>query len=86
MKVVRAQHLLGEGDAAGWLAPVPGAIAEEVIDLLAVLNALRVAVARGYLHDLPRPADQVNSAKSFGTSSSKSGRREDVSRSGTAVS
>ena len=38
--------------AAGWLAPVPGAIAQEVIDVLAVLNALRVAAARRELTDL----------------------------------
>jgi P-type E1-E2 ATPase len=38
--------------AAGWLAPVPGAIAQEVIDVLAVLNALRVALPRSPLHDL----------------------------------
>jgi heavy metal translocating P-type ATPase len=38
--------------AAGWLAPVPGAIAQEVIDVLAVLNALRVAMPRRELNDL----------------------------------
>jgi len=38
--------------AAGWLAPVPGAIAQEVIDVLAVLNALRVAMPRSELKDL----------------------------------
>ena len=38
--------------AAGWLAPVPGAVAQEVIDVLAVLNALRVAAARRELSDL----------------------------------
>ena len=39
--------------AAGYLQPVPGAIAQEVIDLLAVLNALRVAAPRGkQLRDL----------------------------------
>jgi heavy metal translocating P-type ATPase len=38
--------------AAGWLAPVPGAIAQEVVDVLAVLNALRVAAARRELNDL----------------------------------
>lgn len=39
--------------AVGWLAPVPGAIAQEVIDVLAVLNALRVAAPRAQLNDLP---------------------------------
>ncbi len=38
--------------AGGWLAPVPGAIAQEVIDVLAVLNALRVAAPRRSLRDL----------------------------------
>ena len=38
--------------AAGWLAPVPGAIAQEVIDVLAVLNALRVAMPGRELNDL----------------------------------
>jgi len=38
--------------AAGWLAPVPGAIAQEVIDVLAVLNALRVAAPRTALRDV----------------------------------
>jgi heavy metal translocating P-type ATPase len=37
--------------AGGWLAPVPGAVAQEVIDLLAVLNALRVAAPRMHLKD-----------------------------------
>lgn len=39
---------------AGLLAPVPGAIAQEVIDVLAVLNALRVAAPRMQLNDLDR--------------------------------
>jgi heavy metal translocating P-type ATPase len=38
--------------ATGWLAPVPGAIAQEVIDVLAVLNALRVAMPGRELRDL----------------------------------
>lgn len=38
--------------AFGLLAPVPGAIAQEVIDVLAVLNALRVAAPRVHLRDL----------------------------------
>jgi len=36
--------LLGMGAAAfGWLSPVAGALAQEFIDLLAVLNALRAS-------------------------------------------
>jgi heavy metal translocating P-type ATPase len=37
--------------ALGYLAPLEGAIAQEIIDLLAVLNALRVAVRRRELAD-----------------------------------
>jgi cation transport ATPase len=35
----------------GWLPPVGGAIVQEVIDLAAVLNALRAAVAGSELSD-----------------------------------
>jgi heavy metal translocating P-type ATPase len=38
--------------AAGYLTPVHGAIAQEVIDVLAVLNALRAAFPPRILHDL----------------------------------
>lgn len=38
--------------AFGFLAPVPGAIAQEVIDVIAVANALRVAAPRVHLRDL----------------------------------
>lgn len=37
--------------AAGWLTPIVGAIAQEVLDLLAVLNALRVAFPPKHLTD-----------------------------------
>ena len=37
--------------AAGWLPPVSGAIAQEIIDLAAVLNALRAARPGGALSD-----------------------------------
>ncbi|MGL4553703.1 MAG: heavy metal translocating P-type ATPase [Gemmataceae bacterium] len=37
--------------AAGWLPPVAGAFAQEAIDVLAVLNALRASVAPGTLSD-----------------------------------
>lgn len=47
--------VLGMGLAAGgYLAPVAGAVAQEVIDLLAVLNALRVAVPPRSLSDYQR--------------------------------
>ncbi len=38
--------------AAGYLSPVAGAIAQEVIDVLAVLNALRAAFPPKVIHDL----------------------------------
>ena len=38
--------------ATGHLNPVTGAIAQEVIDVLAVLNALRAALPPKVLHDL----------------------------------
>jgi heavy metal translocating P-type ATPase len=37
--------------AAGWLPPVAGAVAQEIIDVLAVLNALRVALPPRSLTD-----------------------------------
>ena len=37
--------------ACGWLPPISGAVAQEVIDLLAVLNAVRVAIPVGSLRD-----------------------------------
>ncbi len=37
--------------ALGWLPPVAGAVAQEVIDLLAVVNAVRVAVPHEALQD-----------------------------------
>ena len=40
--------------AAGLLSPVAGAITQEVIDVLAVLNALRVAWSPGELTDFSR--------------------------------
>jgi P-type E1-E2 ATPase len=41
--------------AAGYLPPVAGAIAQEVIDVLAVANALRMAIHPGTLTDYDRP-------------------------------
>jgi len=37
--------------AFGWLPPIGGAVAQEVIDLAAVLNAVRVALPSGVLRD-----------------------------------
>jgi cation transport ATPase len=38
--------------AAGYLPPVAGAVAQEVIDLAAVINAIRVAIPGKALSDL----------------------------------
>jgi cation transport ATPase len=44
--------IIGMGFAAtGHLSPVSGAIAQEVIDVLAVLNALRAAFPPKVIHD-----------------------------------
>ncbi|MEZ6136516.1 MAG: heavy metal translocating P-type ATPase [Pirellulaceae bacterium] len=48
-----ALSLIGMGfAAAGYLSPVTGSIIQEVIDVLAVLNALRAAFPPKVLHDL----------------------------------
>ncbi len=48
-----ALSLLGMGvAAAGYLPPVAGAIAQEIIDLIAVANALRVAIRPRSLSDI----------------------------------
>jgi len=48
-----AISILGMAFAAtGYLSPVSGAIAQEVIDVLAVLNALRAAFPPEVIHDL----------------------------------
>jgi heavy metal translocating P-type ATPase len=39
--------------AAGYLGPVGGAVSQEVIDVLAVLNALRAALPPKAIHDIP---------------------------------
>jgi len=38
--------------AAAGLSPVSGAITQEIIDVLAVLNALRAALPPKVIHDL----------------------------------
>ena len=45
--------LIGMGFAAtGHLSPVNGAILQEIIDILSVLNALRAAIPPKVIHDL----------------------------------
>jgi cation transport ATPase len=41
--------------AAGYLPPVAGAVAQEVIDVLAVLNALRASLRPKILTDYQAP-------------------------------
>jgi P-type E1-E2 ATPase len=38
--------------SAGWLTPVEGAIAQELIDVAAVVNALRAAIRPRQMHDM----------------------------------
>ncbi len=48
-----ALSLVGMGfAAAGYLDPVSGAIAQEIIDVFAVLNALRAAIPPKVMHDM----------------------------------
>ena len=60
MRVIALQSALGgmalsligmAAAATGYLEPVPGAVAQEIIDLLAVLNAVRVSIAPKSLVD-----------------------------------
>ena len=47
-----ALSMIGMGLAAfGWLRPIEGAIAQEIIDLAAVLNAVRVSIPSKHLTD-----------------------------------
>ena len=48
----RQRQEVPPGSATGHLSPVSGAIAQEVIDTLAVLNALRAALPPKVIHDL----------------------------------
>jgi P-type E1-E2 ATPase len=49
-----ALSVIGMGMASrGLLAPVAGAVAQEIIDVLAILNALRAAMTPKQLSDLP---------------------------------
>ena len=50
--------------AAGYLPPVAGAISQEVIDVLAVLNALRAAVTPRVLSDHEPPAENPGQIRS----------------------
>ncbi|MCA8988848.1 MAG: heavy metal translocating P-type ATPase [Planctomycetaceae bacterium] len=46
--------------AAGMIAPVTGAIIQEIIDVLAVVNALRAALPPSHLHDLDLNKSEQN--------------------------
>ena len=61
MRVIALQSAMGGMAAslagmafasAGWLTPVEGAIAQELIDVAAVVNALRAALRPARMHDL----------------------------------
>ena len=53
--------LIGMGAASlGLINPIEGAIAQEVIDLLSILNSLRMILPTGSLADFHMPAVQAN--------------------------
>ncbi len=54
--------------AGGLLAPVAGAICQEIIDILAVVNALRAAMAPRHLADIEEPAISIISETALGES------------------
>jgi heavy metal translocating P-type ATPase len=57
-----AASMVGMGfAAAGFLPPAAGALVQEAIDVVAVLNALRVSWAPGALSDIPAPPPPVSS-------------------------
>jgi P-type E1-E2 ATPase len=43
----------------GWITPIQGAIAQEVIDLLSILNSLRMILPAGPLSDFTTPAEPI---------------------------
>ena len=49
--------------AGGYLAPVAGAISQEIIDVLAVLNALRAALAPKVISDMLEPTSNIKEKK-----------------------
>jgi hypothetical protein len=60
--------------AAGYLPPVAGAVLQEAIDVLAVVNALRVAMPPGILSDYPpRVAKRVMNQCNVQASSRRAG-------------
>jgi heavy metal translocating P-type ATPase len=63
-----ALSVIGMGMASGGLlAPVAGAVAQEVIDVFAILNALRAAMKPKQLSDLPVAANSVGTPTSVPT-------------------
>ena len=49
--------------AGGYLAPVAGAISQEIIDVLAVLNALRAALPPKVISDMLEPTSNIKEKK-----------------------
>ena len=49
--------------AGGYLAPVAGAISQEIIDVLAVLNALRAALPPKVISDMLEPTSNIEEKK-----------------------
>jgi hypothetical protein len=59
-----SKSLIGMGAACfGLISPIQGAIAQEVIDLLSILNSLRMILPTGSLSDFQIPAAVINATK-----------------------
>lgn len=56
--------LIGMGAASlGFINPIQGAVAQEVIDLLSILNSLRMILPTGSLSDFQVPAADANATQ-----------------------
>lgn len=59
--------LLGMAAASlGWISPIQGAIGQEVIDLLSILNSLRMILPTGPLSDFPLPGSRGGTVERAG--------------------
>ena len=72
--------------ATGHLSPVSGAITQEVIDILAVLNALRAAVPPAVIHDLWSLGAADRPGSSWSTAIAAPGRLRTATSCGSVLS
>jgi heavy metal translocating P-type ATPase len=63
--------VIGMGAAAmGWMSPIQGAVAQEAIDLLSILNSLRMILPTGSLSDFHEPGAVAGKAERLGRAGS----------------